>query len=86
MRHVEAALACVAAGEGSVTLPGGVDARMEFGTFTMRTAAARERLAAGWLPVPGRMPLANHTVIESGIASRTARIRSPSRAPAPMGK
>ena len=67
MRHVEAALACVAAGEGSVTLPGGVDARMEFGTFTMRTAAARERLAAGWLPVPGRMPLANHTVIESGI-------------------
>ena len=67
MRHVEAALACVAAGEGSLTLPGGVDARMEFGTFTLRTVMAREHLAAGWLPVPGSMPLANQMVIESQI-------------------
>lgn len=67
MRHVEAALACAAAGEGSLTLPGGIDARMEFGTFTLRTAMARERVAAGWLSVPGTIPLANQMVMESQI-------------------
>lgn len=67
MRHVEAALACVAAGEGSLTLPGSIDARMEFGAFTLRTAMAREHVAAGWLPVPGTMSLANQMVMESQI-------------------
>ncbi len=67
MRHVEAVLACAARGEGSLSLPGGVDARMEFGTLSFRSPQAREQLAAGWLPVPGRMHLANQMVLESQI-------------------
>ena len=59
MRHVESILRCVAAGEGSLTLPGNIDARIEFGTLALRTASAREHLVAGWIAVPGRMPLAN---------------------------
>ena len=66
-RHVEAVLSCVAAGEGSLTLPGGIDARMEFGTLSLRTAAAREELVSGWLRVPGRMPLANGAVLEASL-------------------
>lgn len=58
MRHVEAILACVARGEGSVTLPEGIDARLEFGTLSLRTPAAREALPVGWLAVPGSMTLA----------------------------
>lgn len=67
MRHVEAVLACVAAGEGSLTLPDGIDARMEFGTLSLRTPTAREALAAGWLAVPGHMPLANEAVLEAEV-------------------
>lgn len=69
MRHVEAVLACAARGEGSLSLPGGVDARMEFGTLSLRTAEARERLVAGWLAVPGSMPLANGMVLEARIVA-----------------
>ena len=65
MRHVEAVLACVAAGEGSLTLPEGIDARIEFGSLSLRTAAAREAVSAGWLTVPGMMPLANQMVLAS---------------------
>lgn len=67
MGHVEAVLSCVARGRGSLSLPGSVDARMEFGTLSLRSAAARERLVAGWLPVPGSMPLANHATLTSEI-------------------
>ena len=65
MHHVEAVLSCVAAGSGSTTLPARIDARVEFGTLSLRTAAARETLTAGWLGVPGRMPLANQRVLQS---------------------
>ena len=67
MRHVEAVLAIVAAGFGSLSLPGGVDARMEFGALSLRTVEARESVVAGWLSVPGSMPLASQAVIESSI-------------------
>ena len=69
MRHVEAVLSCVAAGEGSVTLPGGIDARMEFGTLALRTPGAREQIVAGWMGVPGRMALANHAVLTSELVA-----------------
>ena len=69
MRHVEAVLACVASGEGSVTLPGGVDARMEFGALSIRAASAREELAAGWLSVPGTRALANGCVLKAELVS-----------------
>lgn len=42
MRHVERVLACVAAGSGSVTLPAGIDARVEFGMLAFKAPAARE--------------------------------------------
>ncbi len=47
MRHVEAVLSCVAAGQGSVTLPEGIDARVEFGTLTLRTPLEREAPTTG---------------------------------------
>lgn len=65
LRHVEGVLAAVGAGAGSLTLPGGIDARMEFGTLALRTAAAREELVAAWLEVPGRMALANGRILEA---------------------
>lgn len=67
LRHVESVLTCVAAGEGSLSLPGNIDARIEFGTLALRTAHAREHLVAGWLTVPGRMPLANGAVLEAAL-------------------
>ena len=63
MRHVEAVLACVAAGEGSVTLPEGVDARIEFGALALRTPRTREVTSVGWIGVPGRMALANQAML-----------------------
>lgn len=65
MRHVEGVLETVGSGAGSLTLPGGIDARMEFGTLAFRTAAAREELVASWLTVPGRMALANGLILEA---------------------
>lgn len=65
LRHVEGVLAAVGAGAGSLTLPGGIDARMEFGTLALRTAAAREELVAAWLEVPGHMALANGRILEA---------------------
>ena len=67
MRHVESILRCVAAGEGSLTLPGNIDARIEFGTLSFRTPTERERAATGWLPVPGSMVVAGGRVLESAF-------------------
>lgn len=66
-QHVEAVLARVAAGEGSVTLPLGIDARMEFGTLSFRTRQAREQLVAGWLTIPGSMATANERMLDAAI-------------------
>lgn len=83
--HVEAVLDRVAEGEGSVTLPLGIDARLEFGTLTLRTATARERLAAGWLAVPGSMATANERVLDASLervetgADPVARAREAAR-------
>ena len=57
MRHVERVLSCVAEGAGSVTLPAGIDARIEFGMLAFKAPAAREGLVADWVTVPGRLPL-----------------------------
>lgn len=67
MRHVEGVLGLVAAGEGSLTLPGGVDARMEFGMLRLRSGAVREEAAVGWLPLPGRMPVGDGRVLEASL-------------------
>ncbi len=55
MRHVEAVLALVAAQEGSASLPLNMDARVEFGSLSLRTPAAREASVAAWLKVPGKL-------------------------------
>ena len=55
MRHVERVLSCVAEGAGSVTLPAGIDARVEFGMLAFKAPAAREGLVADWISVPGRL-------------------------------
>ena len=57
MRHVERVLSCVAEGAGSVTLPAGIDARIEFGMLAFKAPAAREGLVADWITIPGRLPL-----------------------------
>ena len=57
MRHVERVLACVAEGAGSVTLPAGIDARVEFGMLAFKAPVAREGLLADWITIPGRLPL-----------------------------
>lgn len=67
MRHVEGVLACVAAGHGSLTLPEGIDARVEFGTLALRTPAAREQLSAGWLRLPGSINLGGHKRLEASV-------------------
>lgn len=67
MRHVESVLSCVATGAGSLTLPGNLDARMEFGMLSLRTAAAREELVAGWITVPGRMSLSAGAMLEASL-------------------
>lgn len=69
MRHVERVLACVAAGSGSVTLPAGIDARVEFGMLAFKAPAAREGLVADWVTVPGRLPLGGgHVLVAEPIA------------------
>lgn len=67
MRHVESVLSCVGSGEGSLTLPGGIDARIEFGALSFRSTAAREELVAAWLLVPGMVPAANESVLEASL-------------------
>lgn len=62
MHHVEAVLSCVAMGEGSVTLPSGIDARIEFGTLALRTPTEREGATVGWLAIPGRLRVAAGTL------------------------
>ena len=52
MRHVERVLSCVAEGAGSVTLPAGIDARVEFGMLAFKAPVAREGLVADGLPYP----------------------------------
>lgn len=72
MRHVEAVLACVARAEGSVTLPAGIDARIEFGTLALRTPEERERATAGWLAIPGQLRTAAGGVVEAELVELPA--------------
>ena len=52
-RHVGRVLAIVAAGEGSSTLPLGVDVRVAYGALFVRARLAEpSALASGWLEVP----------------------------------
>lgn len=56
-RHISAVLSIVAAGEGSVTTPMGVDVRVEHDLLIIRARTSRRPLVAAWLEVPGRLRL-----------------------------
>lgn len=52
-RHVTRVLELVAAGEGSATLPSGVDARVSYGMLFVRARVAQASVAtSGWIEVP----------------------------------
>lgn len=66
-RHVAGVLALVANGEGSATVPLGVDARVEFGLLFVRARISSGEPVSGWLEVPGRIALASGDTIEARV-------------------
>ena len=56
-RHVADVLKLVAAGTGSVSVPMGVSARVEFGLLTLRARISSDDPVSGWLEVPGTLGL-----------------------------
>ena len=67
-RHIAGILRIVAAGEGSLTVPLAVSARVEHGLLLMRTRTDAPVPSAAWLEVPGRLEL-------SGDHARTLTAR-----------
>ncbi len=66
-RHVTAVLTLVAAGEGSTTVPMGVDVRVEHGLLIIRARVAAPAPAATWLEVPGSVLLADGRVLQARL-------------------
>lgn len=58
-RHINGVLRLVAAGSGSVTIPMGVDARVEYGLLFVRARRQLDAPQAAWLEVPGVLRLAD---------------------------
>lgn len=56
-RHVASVLRAVAAGEGSLTIPMGVSARVRHGLLVLRARSEAPAPVAAWLEVPGRLTL-----------------------------
>ena len=54
-RHIAGVLRAVAAGEGSLTIPLGVDVRVDHGLIFIRARGARLAFRPAWLEVPGRL-------------------------------
>lgn len=66
-RHVAGVLRAVAAGEGSLTIPMGVSARVEHGLLVLRARAGVPAPSAAWLEVPGRLGLADGRSLSARI-------------------
>lgn len=66
-RHVAGVLEVVSAGAGSLTIPMGVDARVEHGLLTLRARGAAPVPESGWLDVPGRMALPDGRVLAARL-------------------
>ena len=62
-RHINRVLELVSAGAGSVTLPMGIDVRVEHGLLFLRARSADASRVAAWLEVPGRLELASGKVL-----------------------
>ena len=67
MSHITAVLDLVAVGRGSLTLPGNIDARVEFGSLAFRNVKFIEENTSGWLGIPGTLPVTKNYVISSRI-------------------
>lgn len=70
-RHVAAVLSLVAAGAGSVQVPQGVEASVEFGLLIVRSRASFEDPPAGWLAVPGALAVGHGR----RLVARLARVQ-----------
>ena len=66
-RHVAGVLALVAAGEGSATIPMGVDARVGYGLLLLRARTADRGASASWLEVPGELELGDGRVLAARL-------------------
>ena len=56
-RHIASVLKLVAAGTGSVSVPMGVSARVEFNLLSLRARVSEDDPVSGWLEVPGTLGL-----------------------------
>ena len=56
-RHINRVLELVSAGTGSVTLPMGIDVRVEHGLLFLRARRADKGVSAAWLEAPGLLEL-----------------------------
>ncbi len=74
-RHIASVLRIVAAGEGSATIPMGVDARVVHGLLVLRARTAAPDAPAAWLEVPGRLELPG-AAGPTGGRVLTARLRT----------
>lgn len=85
-RHIASVLSLVAAGHGSVTMPMGVDARVEYGLLFVRREADAIPRNAGWLEVPGtgeRPQEPGRLMLSNGgeLIARIVEVPAGSRAP-----
>ena len=71
-RHIAAVLMLVSAGEGSVSVPVGVDCRVEHGLLFVRARAYDNALEPGWLEVPGSMSLPDGRTLVAELAPTPA--------------
>ena len=70
-RHIAAVLRAVAAGEGSLTIPMAVSARVEHGLLFLRARSSATPPAA-WLEVPGRLELPDGRALSARIVESPA--------------
>ena len=66
-RHVASVLRIVAAGEGSATIPMGVDARVAHGLLVLRARTADVEATTAWLEVPGELELPGGRVLSARL-------------------
>ena len=66
-RHIAGVLGLVARGEGSATVPMGVDARVDHGMLFLRARSFTGERASAWLEVPGEVRLGDGRVISARL-------------------
>ena len=64
-RHIAGVLSLVGAGAGSLTIPMGIDVRVDHGLLFLRTPDASFEQPCGWLEVPGELVLGDGRVLKA---------------------